>query len=75
MITSDDRVVAALLKLDIVTLLAKTLDSPGEAHQTVESYKTEELCATLTCLYALSQNADAVQLIARNTSLLKGPDY
>ena len=36
MITSDDRVAAALLKLDILTLLAKALDSPGEAHVTNE---------------------------------------
>ena len=39
MITSDDRVEAALLKLDILTLLAKALDSPGEAHVTYEQYK------------------------------------
>ena len=72
-ITSDDGVVAALLKLDILTLLAKALDSPGEAHETVERYKTEELRATLTCLWTLSQNADALQLVARNASLVKGP--
>ena len=77
MITSDDRVVAALLKLDIVTLLAKALDSPGEAHLTdeYEEYKTEELRATLNCLWALSQNADTLQLMGRNASLLKGPAY
>ena len=75
MITSDDRVVAALLKLDIVTLLAKALDSPDEAHVIKEIYKTEELLATLTCLWALSQNADAVQLMARNASLVKGTAY
>ena len=75
MITSDDCVVAALLKLDIVTLLAKALDSPGEAHVAIESYKTEELRATLTCLWALSQNADTLQLMGRNESLLKGPAY
>ena len=75
MITSDDRIVAALLKLDIVTLLAKALDSPGEAHVKREYRKTEELRATLTCLWALSQNADALQLIACNASLLKGPAY
>ena len=76
-ITSDDGVVAALLKLDILTLLAKALDSPGEAHLlTVERYKsrkTEELRATLTCLWTLSQNAVALQLVARNASLVKGP--
>ena len=72
-ITSDDGVVAALLKLDILTLLAKALDSPGEAHVTIEHYKTEELRATLTCLWTLSQNADALQLVARNASLVKGP--
>ena len=72
-ITSDDGVVAALLKLDILTLLAKALDSPGEAHVTIESRKTEELRATLTCLLTLSQNADASQLVARNASLVKGP--
>ena len=72
-ITSDDGVVAALLKLDILTLLAKALDSPGEAHVTIESRKTEELRATLTCLWTLSQNADASQLVARNASLVKGP--
>ena len=75
MITSDDRVVAALLKLDIVTLLAKALDSPGEAHVISDHWKTEELRATLTCLWALSQNADAVQLMARNASLVKGTAY
>ena len=74
-ITSDDSVVAALLKLDILTLLAKALNSPGEAHVTDEyKYrKTEELCVTLTCLWTLSQNADALQLVARNASLVKGP--
>ena len=72
-ITSDDGVVAALLKLDILTLLAKALDSPGEAHVTIKRYKTEELRATLTCLWTLSQNADALQLVARNVSLVKGP--
>ena len=74
MITSDDRVAAALLKLDIVTLLAKALDSPGEANVS-EIRKTEELRATLTCLWALSQNADAVQLMACNASLVKGTAY
>ena len=74
-ITSDDGVVAALLKLDILTLLAKALDSPGEAHVTIEEYKTEELRATLTCMWTLSQNADALQLVDRNASLLKGPAY
>ena len=73
MITSDDRVVAALLKLDILTLLAKALDSPGEAHITIEKYKTEELRATLTCLWTLSLDADALQLMAHNASLIKGP--
>ena len=74
-ITSDDGVVAALLKLDILTLLAKALDSPGEAHLTDddEDYKTEELRATLTCLWTLSQNVDALQLVARNASLVKCP--
>ena len=72
-ITSDDGVVAALLKLDILTLLAKALDSPGEAHVKSEIRKTEELRATLTCLWTLSQNADALQLVARNASLVKGP--
>ena len=75
MITSDDRVVAALLKLDIVKFLAKSLDSPGEANETFERYKTEELCATLICLWALSQDADALKLIARYASILKGPAY
>ena len=70
-ITSDDGFVAALLKLDILTLLAKALYSPGEVK--IEIYKTEELRATLTCLWTLSQNADALQLVARNTSLVKGP--
>ena len=74
-ITSDDGVVAALLKLDILTLLAKALDSPGEAHVTYKPTKTEELRATLTCLWTLSQNADALQLVARNASLVKGPAY
>ena len=73
-ITSDDGVVAALLKLDILTLLAKALDSPGEAF-TNENQKTEELRATLTCLWTLSQNADALQLVARNASFVKGPAY
>ena len=72
-ITSDDGVVAALLKLDILTLLAKALNSPGEAHVSYEEYKTEERRATLTCLWTLSQNADALQLVARNASLFKGP--
>ena len=72
-ITSDEGAVAALLKLDILTLLAKALDSPGEAHVTNEHYKTEELRATLMCLWTLSQNADALQLVARNASLVKGP--
>ena len=71
-ITSDDCVVAALLKLDILTLLAKALDSPGEAHVTYEQYKTEELRATLTCLWTLSQNADALHLVAHNASFVKG---
>ena len=73
MITSDDRVVASLLKLDILTLLAKALDSPGEAHVTIKIRKTEELRATLTCLWTLSQDADALQLMAHNESLIKGP--
>ena len=74
-ITSDEAVVAALLKLDILTLLAKALDSPGEANVPYEYIKTEELRATLTCLWTLSQNADALQLVARNASLVKGPAY
>ena len=72
-ITSNDGVVAALLELDILTLLAKALNSPGEAHVTDKYIKTEELRATLTCLWTLSQNADALQLVARNASLVKGP--
>ena len=72
-ITSDDGVVAALLKLDILTLLAKALDAPGEAHVTREGRKTEELRATLTCLWTLSQNADAWQLVTRHACLVKGP--
>ena len=73
MITSDDGVVAALLKLDILTLLAKALNSPGEAHVSNERYKTLELRATLECLWTLSQNAEALQLVTRNASLVKGP--
>ena len=73
MITSDDRVVAALLNLDILTLLVKALDSPGEAHVTIEIRKTEELRETLTCLWTLSLDADALQLMAHNASLIKGP--
>ena len=72
-ITSDDRVVAALLKLDILTLLAKALDSPGEAHVTNELIRTQELRTTLTCLWTLSQDTEALQLIARNAYLIKGP--
>ena len=72
-ITSDDRVVAALLKLDILTLLAKALDFPGESEVRNEIRRTEELRATLTCLWALSQNTEALQLIARNAYLIKGP--
>ena len=72
-ITSNDRVLAALLKLDILTLLAKALDSPGEAHVTDEITRTEELRATLKCLWTLSQNTEALQLIARNAYLIKGP--
>ena len=72
MITSDDNVVAALLKLDFLTIIAKALNSPGEAF-TTEDQKTEELRATLTCLWTFSQNADALQLVARNASLVKGP--
>ena len=71
-ITSDDRVVVELLKLDILTLLAKALDSPGEAHVTSEIRRTEELRATLTCLWTLSQDMEALQLMARNASLFKG---
>ena len=73
MITSDDGVVAALLKLDILTLLAKALDSPGEEHVPFEDVKTAERHATLTCLWTLSENEDALQLVARNASLVKGP--
>ena len=72
-ITSDDRVVAALLKLDILTHLSKALNSPGEAHETDEDIKTEELRATLTCLWTLSQDSKALPLIARNAYLIKGP--
>ena len=72
-ITSDDRVVAALLKHDVLMLLAKALDSPGESHVRYEIRRTEELRATLTCLWTLSQNSEALQLIARNASLFKGP--
>ena len=71
LITSDEGVVPELLKLDILTLLAKALDSPGEAHVTSKIRKTEEVRATLTCLWTLSQNADALQLVARNASLVK----
>ena len=71
-ITSDDRVVATLLKLDIVTLLAKALDSPGESHVRNEIRRTDELRATLTCLWTLSQDMEAVQLMARNAALFKG---
>ena len=73
LITSDDGVVAALLKLDLLTLLAKALDSPGEAHVISETRKREELRATLTCLWTLSQSADALHVVARNASLVKGP--
>ena len=72
-ITSDDRVVAALLKLDILTLLAKVLDSPGESHVSNEITKTEELRATLTFLWTLSQDTEALQLMARKAYLIKGP--
>ena len=73
MITSDNRVVAALLKLDILMLLAKALDSPGESHVRNEIRITEELRATLTCLWTLSQDTQALQRIARNAYLIKGP--
>ena len=54
-ITSDDRVVAALLKHDVLMLLAKALDSPGESHVRYEITRTEELRATLTCLWTLTK--------------------
>ena len=72
-ITSDDSVVAALLKLDILTLLAKALDSPGEAHVTNERRRIMELRASLSCLWTLSHDTEALQLIARNAYLIKGP--
>ena len=72
-ITSDDRVVAALLKLDILTLLAKALDSPGETHVTNERRRIWALRATLSCLWTLSHDTEALQLMARNAYLIKGP--
>ena len=68
MITSDDRAVASLLKLDILAFLGKALSGPVE----YSVYKTEELRATLTCLWTISHDADALQLIVRNASLVKG---
>ena len=71
-ITSDDRVVAALLKLDILTLLAKALDSPGETHVTNERKRINALRATLSCLWTLSHDTEALQLMARNAHIITG---
>ena len=70
MINSDE-CVASLLKLDILEILGKVLNAPYEYSQ----FKTDELRATLTSLWTISQKANALQLIARNASLVKGPAY
>ena len=67
MITSDEHLVAPLLKFDIVSLLQKILDSPDK----IVSYARAELRATLTCLWALSQDADALKFMASNSLLVK----
>ena len=63
MITSDDRVVATLLKLNLLPLLGNALDSPNATQA--------ELRATLTCLWTLSNGADALQRISKNVELIK----
>ena len=67
----SDKCVVSLLKLDILEILGKALDAPYENSQ----FKTDELRATLTSLWTISQKANALQLIARNASLVKGPVY
>ena len=69
MITSDELVVASLLDFRILEFLGEALDVP------TENNKTNELHATLTCLWTLTQNAEALQLMALNASLFKGPAY
>lgn len=64
MITSDERVVPALLKLGLLALLAKALEAPVDDRC--------ELRATLTCLWTLSQDSDALSHIAANALLVKG---
>ena len=66
--TNSDKRVFSLLKLNILELLSKALEAPFEN----SLFKTDELRATLSCLWAISQKADALQLIARNAALAKG---
>ena len=74
MITSDECLVASLIKLDILAFLGKALDAPEDILINYTSTdKINEIRATLTCLWAISQVADALQLMARNASLVKGP--
>ena len=63
MITSNDRVVAKLLKLNLLPLLGKALDAPNATQA--------ELRAALTCLWTLSNDADALQRIAKDLELIK----
>lgn len=69
MITSDEKIVATLLKLNLLALLGKVLE---ESFCLSEKQRTNELRATLTCLWSLSQNVDALSSIASDASLVKG---
>lgn len=64
MITSDEQVVATLLKLELLTLLSKTLGAQNATQ--------EEVRSALTCLWTLSTDVKALQQISRDENLLRG---
>ena len=66
MITSNELIVPTLLRMGLLALLGKALESP------IQSDKTQELRATLMCLWTLSQDSDALKRMARDESLVKG---
>lgn len=63
MITSNELVVVTLLKLNLLPLLGAALDAPNATET--------ELRASLTCLWALSNDAGALQRIAKDEALIK----